>query len=246
MFETGSNQWRSYDSWPPKNVEPKALYLEPNGRLSFSAPTERDGFDEYVSDPFKPVSFIEHIDIGMTREYMTDDQRFASRRPDVLTYQTDVLTDDVTVAGPVVADLFVSTTGTDADFILKLVDVHPDDAKDFDPNPTNFRTAGYQMMVRGEPFRARFRNGYDRPEAMKPGQVTKVEFTMPDVNHTFQKGHRIMVQIQSTWFPLVDRNPQKFVPNIFLADEVDFQKATQRVYRSKDRATSVKVSVLKK
>jgi uncharacterized protein len=246
MFETGSNQWRAYDSWPPKNVELKALYLEPNGRLSFSAPTERDGFDEYVSDPFKPVSFIEHVDIGMTREYMTDDQRFASRRPDVLTYQTDVLTDDVTVAGPLLADLFVSTTGTDADFIVKLIDVHPDDAKDFDPNPTNFRTAGYQMMVRGEPFRARFRNGYDRPEAMKPGQVTKIEFKMPDVNHTFQKGHRLMLQIQSTWFPLVDRNPQKFVPNIFLADEADFQKATQRIYRSKDRATSLKLSVLKK
>ncbi len=246
MFETGSNQWRSYDSWPPKNVEQKSLYIESNGRLSFSVPVARDGVDEYVSDPFKPVPFIENVDIGMTREYMTDDQRFASRRPDVLSYQTDVLMDDVTVAGPLQADLFVSTTGTDADFIVKLIDVHPDDAKDVEPNPTNFRTAGYQMLVRGEPFRARFRNGFDRPEPMKPGEATRIEFKLPDVNHTFQKGHRIMLQIQSTWFPLVDRNPQRFVPNIFMAEEGDFQKATQRVYRTRDRATSVKLNVIRK
>ena len=245
MFETGSNQWRSYDSWPPKNVEQRSLYIEVNGRLSFSAPTGRDGADEYVSDPFKPVPFIEKVDLGMPREYMTDDQRFASRRPDVLFYQTDVLAEDLTLAGPLQADLFVSTTGTDADFIVKLIDVHPDDAKDPDPNPTNFRAAGYQMLVRGEPFRARFRNGFDRPEPMNPGDVTRIEFKLPDVNHSFQKGHRVMLQIQSTWFPLVDRNPQKFVPNIFLADEGDFQKATQRIYRTSDRPTHLKVYVLK-
>jgi putative CocE/NonD family hydrolase len=245
MFETGSNQWRSYDSWPPKNVEQKSLYIDSNGRLSFGLPAARDGVDEYISDPFKPVPFIENVDIGMTREYMTDDQRFASRRPDVLSYQTDVLTDDVTVVGPLQADLFVSTTGTDADFIVKLIDVHPDDAKDVDPNPTSFRTAGYQMLVRGEPFRARFRNGFDKPEPMKPGEVTRIEFRLPDVNHSFQRGHRIMLQIQSTWFPLVDRNPQRFVPNIFLAEEGDFQKATQRVHRTRDRATSLKLYVLK-
>jgi predicted acyl esterase len=144
-----------------------------------------------------------------------------------------------------IADLFVSTTGSDADFIVKLIDVHPDDAKDPDPNPTNSRTAGYQMLVRGEPFRARFRNGFDRPEPMNPGAVTKIEFKLPDVNHSFQKGHRVMLQIQSTWFPLVDRNPQKFVPNIFMADEGDFQKATQRIHRTSDRPTHLKVYVLK-
>ena len=245
MFETGSNQWRSYDSWPPKNVEQRSLYIDSNGRLSFSAPAGRDGADEYVSDPFKPVPFIENVDIGMTREYMTDDQRFASRRPDVLSYQTDVLGEDLTVAGPLQADLFVSTTGTDADFIVKLIDVYPDDAKDPDPNPANFRAAGYQMLVRGEPFRARFRNGFDKPEPMNPGAVTRIEFKLPDVNHTFQKGHRVMLQIQSTWFPLVDRNPQKFVPNIFAADEGDFQKATQRIHRTSDRPTHLKVYVLK-
>jgi putative CocE/NonD family hydrolase len=246
MFETGSNQWRSYETWPPGNVEQKSLYVETNGRLSFTSPTARDGVDEYVSDPFKPVPFIENVDIGMTREYMTDDQRFASRRPDVLSYQTDVLTEDMTVAGPFAAELFVSTTGTDADFIVKLIDVHPDAAKDAEPNPTRFRTGGYQMLVRGEPFRARFRNSFEKPEPMKPGEVTRLEFTLPDVNHTFQRGHRVMLQIQSTWFPLVDRNPQKFVPNIFLADDTDFQKATHRVHRTKERATRLKMNVIKR
>jgi putative CocE/NonD family hydrolase len=192
------------------------------------------------------VPFIENIDIGMTREYMTDDQRFASRRPDVLAYQTDVLTEDMTVAGPFSAELFVSTTGTDADFIVKLIDVHPDDARDEEPNPTRFRTAGYQMLVRGEPFRGRFRNSFERPEPMKPGAVNRIEFALPDVNHTFRRGHRVMLHIQSTWFPLVDRNPQKFVPNIFLADDADFERATHRVHRTKDRATRLKLNVIKR
>lgn len=247
MFETGSNEWRTYDSWPPKNTQMKSIYVGANGKLSFDVPTmDGNGYDEYTSDPAKPVPFIENTAIGMTREYMTDDQRFASRRQDVLTYQTEILTEDITLAGPLTASLFVSTSGTDSDFVVKLIDVFPDDAKDFDPNPTNFRTAGYQMMVRGEPFRARFRNSFEKPEAMKPNQVTKVEFVLPDVNHAFKKGHRIMIQIQSSWFPLVDRNPQVFVPNIYLANESDFQKATQRVYRTKENATSLKFYVLKK
>ena len=246
MFETGSNVWRTYDSWPPKNVEMKSLYVQANGKLNFNAPTDSNAFDEYISDPAKPVPFIENTSIGMTREYMTDDQRFASRRADVLTYQTDVLTEDITLAGPLVASLVASTSRTDSDFVVKLIDVFPDDAKDFEPNPANFRNAGYQMLVRGEPFRARFRNSFEKPEVMKPNQPTKIEFKMPDVNHTFQKGHRIMIQIQSSWFPLVDRNPQVFVPNIYLANESDFQKATQRVYRSKENTTSLKFYVLKK
>jgi putative CocE/NonD family hydrolase len=175
---------------------------------------------------------------------MVEDQRFASRRADVLVYQTDVLDRDVTLAGPIRATLFVTTTGTDADFIVKLIDVFPNTTADPDPNPKGVRMGGYQMLVRGEPMRARFRNSYSTPEAMTPGKVTKIEFTLPDVNHAFLRGHRIMVQVQSSWFPLVDRNPQKFV-EINRATEADFQKATQRVYRSGSSRSRVTVSVLK-
>ena len=245
VFETGSNQWRRYDSWPPKNVDARDLFLNANGKLSFTADTAVAGFDDYVSDPARPVPFINGVDPGMTREYMVEDQRFASRRPDVLVYQTDILDRDVTLAGPIKATLFVSTTGTDSDFIVKLIDVFPNSTADPDPNPTGVRMGGYQMLVRGEPMRARFRNSYSTPEAMTPGKVTKVEFTLPDVNHAFLRGHRIMIQIQSSWFPLVDRNPQKFV-DINRATEADFQKATQRVYRSGTNRSRIAISVLKK
>ena len=235
MFETGSNQWRTYDSWPPKNAESREIFFDANGRLS-PRPESESAFDEYVSDPAHPVPFINDIAIGMTREYMTDDQRFAATRPDVLVYQTPVLDRDVTFAGPIKATLYVSTTGTDSDFVVKLIDVFPNDVPE--------KMAGYQMLVRGEPMRARFRNSFSKPEAMVPGQVSKVEFTLPDVNHAFQRGHRIMVQIQSTWFPLVDRNPQRFV-DIYHATEADFQKATQRVYRGGANASKLTVSMLK-
>ncbi|HKR23475.1 MAG TPA: CocE/NonD family hydrolase [Pyrinomonadaceae bacterium] len=244
VFETGSNQWRRYDSWPPKNVESRELFLNANGKLSFASDKSVAGFDEYVSDPAHPVPFINGTAIGMTREYMVEDQRFASRRPDVLVYQTDALDRDVTLAGPIKATLFVSTTGTDSDFIVKLIDVFPNSTADPDPNPTGVAMGGYQMLVRGEPMRARFRNSYSTPEAMTPGKVTKIEFTLPDVNHAFTRGHRIMIQVQSSWFPLVDRNPQKFV-DINRATESDFQKATQRVYRSGSNTSRVTVSVLK-
>jgi putative CocE/NonD family hydrolase len=184
-----------------------------------------------VSDPHKPVPFITNTATGMTREYMVDDQRLAATRTDVLTYQTDVLTDDIAVAGPVKVSLDVSTSGTDSDFIVKVIDVYPDNAPDNAPNPAGVRMGGYQMLVRGEPFRARFRNSFAKPEPMTPGKVTRVEFEMPDILHTFLKGHRLMVQVQSSWFPLVDRNPQKFV-DIYTAKESDFQKATERVYCS--------------
>jgi putative CocE/NonD family hydrolase len=244
VFETGSNVWRKYERWPPAKAQARSLYLQANGKLSFAPPPSGavNIFDEYMSDPRRPVPFINNIAIGMTREYMVEDQRFASRRADVLVYQTEPLKDDLTVAGPITASLYVSTTGTDSDFIVKLIDVYPDNAPDNDPNPTGMRMGGYQMLVRGEPMRARFRNSFERPEAMTPNQVTKVEFTMPDANHTFLKGHRIMVQIQSTWFPLVDRNPQKFV-NINTAAETDFQKATQRVYRSARYSSHLKLSI---
>ena len=237
MFETGSNQWRRYDSWPPKNVEQREIYLGANGGLSFTAPQgATNAFDEYVSDPAHPVPFINSIAIGMTREYMVDDQRFAATRPDVLVYQTEALDRCVTLAGPIKATLFVSTSGTDSDFVVKLIDVFPNNA----PEPME----GYQMLVRGEPMRAKFRNSFSKPEAMEPGKVTKVEFTLPDVNHAFLRGHRIMIQIQSSWFPLVDRNPQKFV-DIYQATEADFQKATQRVYRAGANASRLSVSVLR-
>ena len=246
VFETGSNRWRKYDTWPPKNVRETALYLQPDGRLSFSPPQSANAkeFDEYTSDPDRPVPYINGINIGMTREYMVDDQRFASRRADVLTYQTDVLTSDLTVSGPIPVSIFVSTSGTDSDYIVKVIDVYPDNSPDNDPNPAGVHMGGYQMMVRGEPFRARFRNSFERPEAMQPNRVTRIDFTMPDINHTFLKGHRIMVQIQSTWFPLVDRNPQRFV-NIYEATESDFQRATERVYHSSKWSSAVKLFVIK-
>jgi putative CocE/NonD family hydrolase len=244
VFETGSNQWRKYQHWPPANVEEKSLYLQRGGGLSFRAPAEaRDGFDEFVSDPSRPVPFINGVAIGMTREYMIEDQRFASRRPDVLVYQTEPLLSAVTLVGPIKATLFVSSTGTDSDFIVKLIDVLPNDTADSDPNPSAV-LGGYQMLVRGEPMRARFRNSFERPEAMAPNQVTKIEFILPDVNHSFLRGHRIMIQIQSSWFPLVDRNPQKFV-NINKAVEEDFQRAVQRVYRSGQNSSRITVMALK-
>ncbi len=245
VFETGSNKWKTYDHWPPANARAEDLYIYANGKLSFTAPTESsNSFDEYISDPAKPVPFINNINIGMTREYMVDDQRFASRRQDVLTYQTDVLSEDITVAGPLTASLFVSTSGTDSDFIVKLIDVYPNDAPDNQPNATGMKMGGYEMLVRGEPMRARFRKSFEKPEAMPPNKVEKIEYVMPDVNHTFMKGHRIMVQIQSSWFPLVDRNPQKFV-DIYKATEADFQKATERVYHSAQYGSHLKLSVVK-
>jgi uncharacterized protein len=247
MFETGSNKWKTYDHWPPTNTEARNLYLHAQGGLSFQsaqATSAASAFDEYVSDPSHPVPFTNSTAIGMTREYMVEDQRFAATRPDVLVYQTDVLDQDITIAGPTKVTLFVSTSGTDADFVLKLIDVFPNATPDNDLNPTGVKMGGYQMMVRGEPMRARFRNSYSKPEPMEPGKVTKIEFTMPDVNHSFLRGHRIMVQIQSTWFPLVDRNPQKFV-DINRATESDFQKATQRVYHGAPNNSHLTVRVLK-
>lgn len=237
VFETGSNTWKTYASWPPKNVEARSLYLHANGKLSFDAPNESGtAFDEYISDPNKPLPFQNRIANGMNYEYMTDDQRFSANRTDVLVYQSDVLTEDLTISGELFADIFASTSGTDSDFIVKLIDVYP--VKTQDPMD------GYQMLLRGEPMRAKYRKSWSKPEALKPNEVTHIPFAMPDINHTFKKGHRIMIHIQSTWFPLVDRNPQKFL-NIYQAKDSDFQKATQRIYRSGRFSTRVKVNVLK-
>jgi len=237
VFETGSNVWKTYESWPPKGVESKSLYLHVNGKLSFDTPKGPvSAYDEYVSDPNKPAPFQRGIAIGMNYEYMTEDQRFSASRPDVLVYQGDVLSEDVTVAGELFADLYASTSGTDSDFIVKLIDVFPDSSTD----PMD----GYQMLVRGEPMRAKYRKSWSKPEPMRPNEVTRISFAMPDINHTFKKGHRIMIHVQSSWFPLVDRNPQKFM-NIYQAKDEDFQKATQRIYRSAKFPTHLKISVLK-
>lgn len=239
VFETGSNTWRTFDAWPPKTLEPKTLYLKPSGKLDFHQPDGKDdqSFDEFVSDPNKPVPYTETITPRMTIEYMVDDQRFASRRPDVLTYQTEPFTEETVIAGPIQTDLWVSTTGTDADWIVKLIDVRPD-------GPDSVPLAGYQMLLRSEVIRGRFRNDYAKPEAFVPGEPTRVRLELLDVLHRFQKGHRLMVQIQSTWFPLVDRNPQTFVPNIYFARPEDFQKATHRVFRSAQHPTSLHFGVL--
>ena len=240
VFETGSNAWRTFDHWPPQQTETKRLFLHEAGVLKFTQPdssTTDAHFDEFVSDPNKPVPYCEIITPKMTIEYMVDDQRFASRRPDVLTYQTEVFTEDTVLAGPLEADLWVSTTGTDADWVVKLIDVRPD-------APEATPLAGYQMLIRSEVFRGRFRNDYAKPEPFQPSEPTRVRFELLDVLHRFQKGHRLMVQIQSTWFPLVDRNPQTFIPNIYFAKSDDFQKATHRVFRSAAHPTSLKIGVL--
>jgi hypothetical protein len=242
VFETGRNQWRKHARWPPAEAAQRTIYLSEGGRLRFE-PQSQSGYDEYVSDPNKPVPFTDEIARGMTYNYMTSDQRFAARRTDVLTYETEPLETDLAIAGPIECDLVVSTTGTDADWVVKLVDAYPGDYPNPNPNPTRVQMGGYQQLVRGEPFRGRFRNSFEKPEPFEPGQTTNVRFEMPDVYHTFRRGHRLIVHVQSSWFPLVDRNPQKFV-SIGKATRADFQSAVQRVYRGGPRGSQVRVRVL--
>ena len=243
IFVSGSNEWHKFKEWPPKNTVEKTLYFQPGGKLSFDAPKTTNGYDEYVSDPNAPVPYQDGIQAHRTREYMLDDQRFAGRRPDVKTYQTDTLKEDITLTGPVIADLFSSTTGTDADYVVKLIDVFPDYYPDPKPNPKNVTMGGYEMMVRGEVFRGKFRNSFENPEPFIPGKVAEIKYNLPDVAHTFRKGHRIMIQVQNSWFPLVDRNPQKF-EDINQAKDSDFQKATIRIYHNDAASSNVKVTVL--
>ena len=257
VFETGTNVWRRYSAWPPKNAEAKTLYFHANGELSFEPPSDTSSFDEYVSDPAHPVPFVNYQSMQVPQEYMVSGQRFAASRTDVLTYETPVLQDDVTIVGPIAPHLFVSTTGTDSDFDVKLIDVYPNDYADSkldaahpedrsrrtDVGPPTFTMAGYQQLVRGEPFRGKFRHSFEKPEPFTPGKVEEINATFQDVNHTFRRGHRIMVQVQSSWFPLTDRNPQTFV-NIPNAKPSDFVKATERVYHSKSEASGINVQVM--
>ncbi len=228
MFETGTNQWVKFDSWPPAKATTRSFYLAPGGRLALTA-SEKDAFSEYVSDPNKPVPFTTHISTSVPTDYMDADQRFAAQRPDVLVFETDPLNEDVVFAGPIQVNLRVSTSGTDSDFVVKLIDVYPNNYPDPDPNPKGVNMGGYQQLVRGEPFRGKFRKSFEKAVAFKPGVPDEVAFKMPDILHSFRRGHRIMIQIQSSWFPLTDRNPQRFgdIPNMRASD---FQKATERVY----------------
>ena len=247
VFETGANQWKSYDQWPPRGATPTKLYFHAGGRLSFDPPMEVGpaAHDAYVSDPAKPVPFSAEVRTTQGHLWMIEDQRFAATRPDVLVYQTEPLTEDVTIAGPILASLRVSATGTDADFVVKLIDVYPGDAPDNDPNPRGVRMGDFQMLLAGEVFRAKFRNSYSEPEPLVPGQVTPLEFDLRDRYHTFRRGHRIMVQVQSTWFPVIDRNPQRFL-DIYQAQPSDFQKATHKVHRSRQHPSHLLLPVLKK
>ncbi|MCX6138441.1 MAG: CocE/NonD family hydrolase [Ignavibacteriales bacterium] len=242
-FETGRNQWHTYSSWPPTEKMMKKIYFSSGGKLALSPPAETTGYDEYCSNPSRPVPYTEDITNGRGREYMTDDQRFAWQRPDVVSYETDVLRENISVAGPITANLFVSTTGTDADFVVKVIDVFPESAKDDPANAGRTKMGGYQMLVRGEVMRARYRKGFDKPAAMRPNTIEQVNFQLQDIHHTFNYGHKLMVQVQSSWFPLVDRNPQSFV-NIYQASESDFRKATQRIYTAGKHASNIELPIL--
>ena len=252
IFFSGSNEWRSFEKWPPANKLDNTIYLHTNGSLSWMAsPTAGDAiYNKYTSDPAKPVPYADGIHMGRTREYMDDDQRFAERRPDVLSYKTDTLNEDVTLAGPVIADLYTSLTTSDADFIVKLIDVFPDnfsykDDVDGKGNGKDYPMGGYEMLVRGEVMRGRYRKSFSEPEAFEPGEVTEVKYTLPDVAHVFKKGHRIMVQIQSTWFPLVDRNPQQFV-DIYKCSKADFVPCDIKIFCSKDHPSGIVLPVVGK
>ena len=246
MFETGTNRWQKFETWPPEG-RIQSLILADDGRLLMKEglhPIGKPGFDEFVSDPAKPVPFINKTTLGMPAEYMTADQRFASTRPDVLVYQTPKLDADATIAGPIEVELFVSTTGTDADWVVKVIDVYPGDFPNPDPNPTQVQMGSYQQLVRADVMRGKFRNSLEKPEPFKAGEIAKVKFKLPDVLHTFRPGHRIMIQVQSSWFPLIDRNPQTYC-NIGNASEKDFQKATHRIYRDADHPSRINVLIVK-
>ncbi|HOI30526.1 MAG TPA: CocE/NonD family hydrolase [Melioribacteraceae bacterium] len=247
-YRTGDDKWIHHSEWPPLNTTPANLYFGSGNMLVWEKPSSSGKlFSEYLSDPSKPVPYTSRFHDSQqmyNRTYMSEDQRFASARPDVLAFETEPLTEDVTITGPVLADLFVSTTGTDADWVVKIIDVYPDDMQNPNPNPNNIELGGYQRLIRYEIMRGKFRNSYENPEPFVPGEVTKVKVNLQDIDHTFKKGHRIMVQVQSSFFPFFDRNPQKFV-DIYNAKEEDFQKANHRIYFSKEYPSQIQFSITK-
>jgi uncharacterized protein len=242
VFETGANRWEKYDSWPPRSAQPSNLYFRSNGRLSFEAPAD-DGSDSYLSDPAHPVPY-RHRPISPTYPgggwpaWLVEDQRFVENRPDVLMWQTEPLKEEVHIAGDIAAQLFAATTGSDSDWVVKLIDVYPESY------PENPSLAGYELMVADEILRGRFRESFEHPKPVVPNQATAYRIDLHTNDHVFLKGHRIMVQVQSTWFPLYDRNPQKYVENIFLARDADYQKAEQTVYRSRQYPSHVILPVV--
>jgi uncharacterized protein len=252
VFEGGANAWRTYDAWPPKqNVSSRQLYFRENGKLSFEAPpasacpSRAACADAYVSDPAHPVPYRARP-IQATYDprgsgwssWLTEDQRFVDGRPDVLSWRTEPLTSDVTIAGDVIANLFGATSGTDTDWIVKLIDVYPEEI------PDNPKMGGYQFMVSNEVFRGRYRKSFERPSALTPNEPAEFKYSLHGQSYRFQKGHRIMVQVQSSWFPVIDRNPQTFVPNIFMAKESDFKAATMKVFRSPGMASHLTLPVV--
>ncbi|MFT3705059.1 MAG: CocE/NonD family hydrolase [Agriterribacter sp.] len=241
VFFSGENKWHQTTTWPPQEMKMQPYYFQSNGHLTTTMPSAQNSFTEYTSDPAKPVPYAEGVHLYRTKEYMTDDQRFAARRPDVLLFETDVLNKDLTLGGPVIADLKISINTTDADFVVKVIDVFPDDFKYSEKDI--YPMGGYQMMIRGEIMRGKYRNSFEKPEAFEPGKPTQIRFTLPDVAHTFKKGHKLMIQVQSSWFPLMDRNPQKFT-DIYTAKETDFQKSVIRIYHDKDNASSIVLPIL--
>lgn len=249
VFETGSNVWRQYDSWPPREAQARTLYLHANGKMSLDPPGAADApYDEYVSDPANPVPFVPYATTDLAPKYMFGDQFFAAQRKDVLSYVSDSLQDDVTIVGPVSPHLQVSSSGTDSDFDVKLIDVFPGEHsgannQQVDVPLASEKTSGYEELIRGEPMRAKFRLSFSMPQALIPNQITPLAFDMPDVNHTFRRGHRIMVQIQSSWFPLTDMNPQTFVDPA-KAERQDFVQVTERVYHTPQAASSIVVRVM--
>jgi putative CocE/NonD family hydrolase len=244
-FQTGSNKWKTYKSWPPKETTVQKLYAGKNNTCSFSKPTANTGFISYISDPSKPVPYrTQPIEATYGRgsrwkPWQVEDQRFVYSRPDVVSFVMDSLTDNLTVTGKITAHLFASTSGTDADWIVKLIDVYPN----FDTK--NLSMSGYQLPVAMEVFRGRYRKSFSNPSALIPGKPEEFIIDLHDINHVFEKGHRIMIQVQSTWFPLIDRNPQKFIPNIFNAKESDFTRAEQRIYFSAQYPTYIELPVMK-
>lgn len=247
FYDTGARKWSTFSEWPPAAAQPRKLFLAPNRQLADQPSVDSDSFTEFVSDPADPVPYRDRKDIRLQftpREYMTDDQRFAATRADVLVFESPVLTEPVTVAGNLSVNLQVSTDQSDADWIVKLIDVFPADYPQLPDTPEGIQLGGYQFMVRSEVFRGRFRNSYSLPEPFQPGVVTPVRVPLQDVHHTFQPGHRIMVQVQSSWFPLIDRNPQKYVANIYQAEAADFVPARHRVYHSATAPSHIELLVL--
>jgi putative CocE/NonD family hydrolase len=251
IFFSGENKWRKFAQWPPSDKQDQTIYLQPNGGLGWNKPVGKNSFDEYVSDPAHPVPYADEVHFNRTRNYMTDDQRFAERRPDVVTFKTPVLQENLTLAGPVIADLKVSISSTDADFVVKIIDVFPDTLSfnevdiysEQDPTKS-YPMGGYEMLVHAEIMRGKFRNSYENPQPFTPEKIETIHYAIPDVAHTFKKGHRLMIQVQSSWFPLVDRNPQQFT-NIYEAADKDFQKATIRIFHDGENASGIILPVLK-